>query len=93
LPNAISDLKSYFNPPVDAAALQRYQLIQTGNLSDASHPDSLIVEKAPVNDTHDTLITIGAFGYHYVGIGSWGGSGTGEFNPNVTAKIKPFVKQ
>jgi hypothetical protein len=93
LPNDISDLKSYFSPPVDDALLQRYQLTQTGNLSDVSKSDSLIKEKSPVNDQHDTLITIGAFGYHYEGVGSWGGTGTGGFWTNITAKIKPFVKQ
>ncbi|HVU08131.1 MAG TPA: sigma-70 family RNA polymerase sigma factor [Verrucomicrobiae bacterium] len=93
LPNDISDLKSYFNPPVDDAMLQRYQLLQTGNLNDLSTSDSLIKEKSPVNDQHDTLITIGAFGYHYEGVGAWGGSGTGGFGTNITAKIKPFAKQ
>jgi hypothetical protein len=93
LPSDISDLKSYFNTAVDDATLQRYQLLQTGSLSDVSQLDSLIKEKSPVNDQHDTLITIGAFGYHYEGIGSWGGSGTGEFGTNITAKIKPYEKQ
>ncbi len=93
LPNDISDLKSYFNPPVDDALLQRYQLTQTGNLSDVSQPDSLITEKTPVNDQHDTLMTIGAFGSHYVGVGTWDGSGTQEFNTDITDKIKPFAKK
>jgi RNA polymerase sigma factor (sigma-70 family) len=93
LPNDIADLKSYFNPPVDDAMFQRYQLLQTGKLGDLSQTDSLIAEKAPVNNQHDTLITIGAFGYHYVGVGTWGGSGTEGFRTDITDKIKPFVKQ
>jgi hypothetical protein len=93
LPNDISDLKSYFNPPVDDTILQRYQLTQTGNLSNVSQPDSLVVEESSVNNQHDTLMTIGAFGSHYVGVGTWSGSGTSGFGTNITARIKPFAKQ
>jgi RNA polymerase sigma factor (sigma-70 family) len=93
LPNDIADLKSYFNPPADDAMLQRYQLLQTGNLGNLSQTDSLIAEKSPVNNQHDTLITIGAFGSHYVGVGTWGGSGSEGFRTDITDKIKPFVKQ
>jgi len=93
LPNDIADFKSYFNPPVDDAALQRYQLLQTGNLWSLSQTDSLIAEKTPVNSQHDTLITIGAFGSHYIGVGTWGGSGSEGFRADITDKIKPFVKQ
>jgi hypothetical protein len=93
LPNNISDLKSYFNPPVDDALLQRYQVTQSGNLSDVAHQDSLITEKAAVNDQHDTLMTIGAFGDHYVGVGLWMGSGNAGFGTNITAQIAPFARR
>ena len=93
LPNDISDLNSYFNSPIDDAILQRYQLTQTGNLNDVSQPDSLIVEKSPVNDQDDTLMTIGALGFHYTGVGPSIGTGNTWFGTNITAKIKPFAKQ
>jgi RNA polymerase sigma factor (sigma-70 family) len=92
LPGDISQLGSYFNPPVDETILQRYQLLQTGNLSDIPNNEPLIAEKAPVDDQYDTLFTISATGYSYQGTGtSWvNGSGKGSFGPNITAKIKPF---
>jgi RNA polymerase sigma factor (sigma-70 family) len=93
LPNDISDLKSYFDKPVDDAILQRYQLTQAGSLGNLSHSDSLITEKAVVNDQSDTLMTIGAFGSHSVGVGTWMGSGTSEFGTNITAKVMPFARR
>jgi RNA polymerase sigma factor (sigma-70 family) len=95
LPGDISQLESYFNPPIDGTILQRYQLLQTGNLSDISINEPLIAEKAPVDDQYDTLFKIGATGFSYQGTGlSWvNGSGKGEFGTNLTAKIKPFERQ
>ena len=92
LPGDISQLGSYFNPPVDETILQRYQLLQTGNLSNFPNKEPLIAEKAPVDDQYDTLFTISATGYSYQGTGTpWvNGSGKGSFGPNITAKIKPF---
>jgi hypothetical protein len=95
LPGDSSQLESYFNPPVDGTILQRYQLLQTGNLSDISINEPLIAEKAPVDDQYDTLFKIGATGFSYQGTGiSWvNGSGKGGFGTNLTAKIKPFERQ
>jgi RNA polymerase sigma factor (sigma-70 family) len=95
LPGEISQLGSYFNPPVDGTILQRYQLLQTGNLSAIPNNGQLIAEKAPVDDQYDTLFTITATGYSYQGTGtSWvNGSGKGNFGTNITAKIKPFEGQ
>jgi RNA polymerase sigma factor (sigma-70 family) len=95
LPGDISQLGSYFNPPIDGTILQRYQLLQTGNLSDIPNGEPLIAEKAPVDNQYDSLFTISATGYSYQGTGAtWvNGSGKGDFAPNTTAKIKPFEKQ
>ncbi len=95
LPGDISQLESYFNPPIDGTILQRYQLLQTGNLSDLPINEPLIAEKAPVDDQYDTLFKIGATGFSYQGTGiAWvNGSGKGGFGTNITAKIKPFVRQ
>jgi len=94
LPGDISQLEAYFNPPVDGTVLQRYQLLQTGNLSGIPNNESLIAEKAPVDDHYDTLFKISATGFFYQGTGTpWvNGSGKGDFAPNITAKIKPFEK-
>lgn len=95
LPGDISELASYFNPPIDGTILQRYQLLQTGNLSDIPNNESLIAEKAPVDDQYDSLFKISATGYSYQGIGkSWvSGSGKGDFGLDTKAKIKPFERQ
>ncbi len=95
LPGDISQLASYFQPPVDGTILQRYQLLQTGNLSDIPNNEPLIAEKAPVDDQYDTLFKISATGFSYQGTGtSWvNGSGKGGFGTNIMAKIKPFERQ
>ena len=72
LPGDISQLTPYSNPPIDGTALQRYQLLQTGNLSDIPNNEPLIAEKAPVDDQYDTLFKISATGYSYVGTGTHG---------------------
>ena len=95
LPGDISQLESYFNPPIDGAILQRYQLLQTGNLGGIPNNEPLIAEKAPVDDQYDSLFKISATGFSYQGTGtSWvNGSGKGGFGTNITAKIKPFERQ
>ena len=60
LPNEISQLQPYFDPPVDPAMLERYQLLQSGKLSDVAGKTMLVREKAaPVDNDYDTRIQIG----------------------------------
>ena len=55
LPNDISELQAYFNPPVDPAMLKRYELVQSGSLEESRHDKPLISEVAPpVDDEYDT---------------------------------------
>jgi RNA polymerase sigma factor (sigma-70 family) len=55
LPNDISELQSYFNPPIDPATLKRYELAQSGSLEESRHDKPLISETAPpVDDEYDT---------------------------------------
>lgn len=66
IPKQLLDLKPFFRipggRPLDEPILKRYELVQAGKLSDApSH--ALIVEKAPVVDTDDTVFQIGPGGY------------------------------
>jgi RNA polymerase sigma factor (sigma-70 family) len=95
LPGAVSQLESYFNPPIDGTILQRYQVLQTGNLSDVPNNQPLIAEIAPVDDQYDSLFTISATGFSYQGTGTSfvNGSGRGGFGTNITAKINPFERQ
>ena len=55
LPNDISELQAYFNPPIDPAMLKRYELVQNGSLEESRHDKPLISEIAPpVDDEYDT---------------------------------------
>jgi hypothetical protein len=95
LPGDISQLESYFNPPIDGTILQRYQLLRTGNLSDVPSSEPLIAEKAPVDDKYDTIFKISGTGFSYQGTGTaWvNGSGKGDFEAKTKAKIKPFASR
>jgi RNA polymerase sigma factor (sigma-70 family) len=55
LPNDISELQAYFNPPIDPTMLKRYELVQSGTLEESRHDKPLISEiAAPVDDEYDT---------------------------------------
>jgi RNA polymerase sigma factor (sigma-70 family) len=58
LPADLSQLKSYFDPPVDDGILQRYTLLHTGNLNDLSPTEPLVAEKSPVDEEYDTMYLI-----------------------------------
>jgi len=58
LPANLSQLQAFLDPSVDNAILQRYQLLQTGKLSDVPPNQPLIAEKAPVDDEYDTIYMI-----------------------------------
>jgi len=54
LPSDLSQLKPFFDKPVDDAILARYSLLQTGKVGDAT--DYLVAETAPpVDDEYDTI--------------------------------------
>ena len=55
LPADLSQLRPFLNPPVDAAMLDRYQLLQSGKLSDVAKNAMVIAETAPPADAeYDT---------------------------------------
>jgi len=94
LPTDMSQLAPYLNASMDPSVLQRYQLVQSGNLSNISENDPIIAEKSPVDDQADTLFQISATSYSYKSAGSeaYSGSGSASFGPNVTSQIEPFEK-
>jgi hypothetical protein len=55
LPSALSQLQAYFPSPVDDSILQRYQILQTGNVEDLAPDRPWAAEKAPVDEDHDLL--------------------------------------
>jgi len=75
----ITQPESTYLPPVDDSTLQRYEIMQTGNISDLRATQYVIREKAPVDNDYDHLIRIGPAGYLTVGVGqlanalSWSG--------------------
>jgi RNA polymerase sigma factor (sigma-70 family) len=76
LPNDLADLKPYLKDPrdgtpIDDAALQRYQLLHNGKITDFSSNEPLIAEKAPVDDQYDTVFQVQASGYTMRGVGKW----------------------
>ena len=55
LPGDLSQLKPYFDAPVDDNMLARYSLLQTGKLADIPHEEYLVAETAPMVDyEHDS---------------------------------------
>ena len=62
LPSDVSQLKNYFQSPVDDTILQRYEMLQAGSLSDA-RGKYVVTEIAPVDDTFDTRYYISTSGY------------------------------
>ncbi|MBI5383607.1 MAG: sigma-70 family RNA polymerase sigma factor [Verrucomicrobia bacterium] len=50
---------------VDAAVLQRYEILQTGRLEDVPDDKAIIVERAPVDREHDTRLEVGK---HWMGV-------------------------
>jgi hypothetical protein len=64
LPGDWSQLKPFFETPVDDATLARYSLLQTGKLADAGN-EYLVGENAPpVDDQFDSLFEFGMHGFY-----------------------------
>jgi hypothetical protein len=59
LPPDASQLRPYFELPVDDAILARYQMIGTGNAGDLPSGQMIVAEKAAVDDEYDYLFQIG----------------------------------
>ena len=56
LPGDLSQLKPYFETPVDDAIFDRYSLLQTGKLAEVPRTEFLFAEKAsPVDDEYDSF--------------------------------------
>lgn len=95
LPNDILQLKPYLSSiNVDDITLERYQLLQTGSLSNFPQDEPLVAEKAPADSEYDMLFEIGAFGFSYQDVGgTLGGGGSRKFGTGITSKIISFSKQ
>ncbi len=99
LPSDLSQLMPYFDAPVNDGMLERYELKRTGKLSDVPQlgpygspgretagsirTEPVAVEKAPVDDKFDSLLSIEAYGLSTADVGSKMGRGS------VSWRVKP----
>jgi len=71
LPADLSQLKPYYDQPVDDAILQRYSLQQTGKLNDVPSNEFMFVENTPpVDINHDTFFQYRMNGTRTSGVAS-----------------------
>jgi RNA polymerase sigma factor (sigma-70 family) len=77
LPTDPSQLKPYFDVPVDDDTLQRYRVVQTGDANRLSDP-YVLSEKGPVDRDYDSHVYIGQHG-QWVSFGTGGGGEDGPY--------------
>jgi RNA polymerase sigma factor (sigma-70 family) len=77
LPTDVTQLKPYFEPAVEDAVLQRYQMLKSGSVKDLPPNELVVGEKAPVDEQYDSLFQIGLNGNKSQGIGALSGRSTG----------------
>jgi hypothetical protein len=87
LPTDLSELQPYFPSPVDDATLQRYQMTKTGNVSNLQPDDTVIAEKASVDDQYDTRMQTGINSTTTKSVGSRGGLMVGAPVPGFTGML------
>jgi RNA polymerase sigma factor (sigma-70 family) len=92
LPSDLSQLKPFFASPVDDAVLSRYQLLQSGNLSQMLPQSDLVAEKSTVDEKFDSLYSIGLDHYtvrDFVGSGIRGGNSGGYTRGILPRSARP----
>jgi hypothetical protein len=62
-PTDISQLQSYFTSPVDDAILQRWEIAPASTVPNVGMGDTMITERAAVDDMFDTRLVVGPNGY------------------------------
>jgi RNA polymerase sigma factor (sigma-70 family) len=71
LPNHARDLAPHFNPPIDSAILERYQMLHTGKASDVPSSRSVsyvMVPKTQADPELDARFGVGLNGYGNTGV-------------------------
>jgi RNA polymerase sigma factor (sigma-70 family) len=84
-PTDLSQLQQYFSSPVDDAILQRWEIAPASVNPSVGVGDTIITEKAAVDESLDQRWAIGAHGY---GSGNWESPDIGA----ALAIIKPVMK-
>jgi len=62
-PTDLSQLQPYFNPPVDASVLQRWEVVPQSAVPSLGEGATLITQIAPVDADYDSRYAIGPNGY------------------------------
>jgi RNA polymerase sigma factor (sigma-70 family) len=86
-PTNLSQLQSYFNPPVDPAILQRYSVLPASTVPNVTMGgDWIITQTAAVDADYDSRVVIGPNGY--------GASGQGFLPPieSLMPIVNPVMK-
>jgi RNA polymerase sigma factor (sigma-70 family) len=85
-PTDLSQLQPYFKSPIDAAILQRWQIVPASQVPNMHvGGDSVITQKSAIDPALDNRVTMGSTGYGVAG---------GGFNPptpTVDSGLVPFV--
>jgi hypothetical protein len=63
LPNDLSMVAPYFDPPIDPSILGRYGMVQTGMIQNVPAGQYIVREISPVDPRHDVQFSIGLSGY------------------------------
>jgi RNA polymerase sigma factor (sigma-70 family) len=104
LPTDLSQLKPYFDQPVDDAVLRRYSLLQTGKASDVPQNQYIVAETAPpVDDEYDSVFKIGMTGINSSSVNSTEDAlkqagmeyaqAHGGLLPTDPSQLAPYLKQ
>ena len=86
-PTDLSQLQPYFDTSVDAAILQRWQIVSSKSIpSLRGFGDWIVTEKAPIDDLVDSRIAVGLNGY---GSTDWLSA---EYQTTLQSVYKAFSK-
>jgi RNA polymerase sigma factor (sigma-70 family) len=84
-PASLSDLQQYFPSPVDASALQRWEITPKSTVPNVGMGPTIITQVAPVDEDYDSRIVIGTRG-----IGST--SGLSAWEPDALTVLAPVMQ-
>jgi RNA polymerase sigma factor (sigma-70 family) len=76
-PTELSQLQSYFNPPVDDSVLQRWEVAPKSTVSSIGVGDTIITQVGPVDADYDNRYALGPNGWGTAGSYAWDAPGTG----------------
>ncbi len=105
LPKSVADLQPFFDPPIEPAWLERYEMLRTGKLDamSASDPNrrlNLVAIKKPADVEYDDYWTVGTDGFwgtpalNYLvseGLHAFAQANNGRLT-TVAAELQPFLK-